>query len=282
VVIKNKPFVVSRRRDLNPRPADYESAAPPAKLRRQVKAGILFHNKKVPVLYRNIFLGKISYKNYMICGADESGRGPIMGPLVVAGVLVKNDSDLIHLDVRDSKKITPKRREILSKTIKNIVVNYEILSIPASDIDDLRKTMTLNEIEVYAFSKVISTLRPEICYVDAADVNEKRFGKDIISNLTFYPKIISKHKADDIYPVVSAASILAKTARDEMVSSIEKQLQKKLSLPLGSGYPADPITIAFLKEWIKKYGSLPPHCRHSWKTSQRLLREKSLKKLDDF
>lgn len=218
----------------------------------------------------------------MICGTDEAGRGPIVGPLVVAGVLVKNDSDLIHLKVRDSKKITPARRVLLAKTIKSMVDNYEILSISASDIDDLRKTMTLNEIEVFAFSKIISKLRPDICYVDAADVNEKRFGKDITSNLSFYPKIISKHKADEIYPVVSAASILAKTTRDEIVSSIEKQLQKKLPLPLGSGYPADPVTITFLKEWIQNYGTLPPHCRHSWKTAQRLLREKSLKTLDDF
>jgi ribonuclease HII len=52
--------------------------------------------------------------------------------------------------------------------------------ISASDIDDMRKVMTLNEIEVNGFSKVIDKLRPDVCYVDAADVNEKRFGKNIL------------------------------------------------------------------------------------------------------
>ncbi|MFO7677526.1 MAG: ribonuclease HII [Thermoplasmatota archaeon] len=218
----------------------------------------------------------------MICGVDEAGRGPILGPLVIAGVLFKDDAMLKELHVRDSKKITPKRRISLSGTIKKIAVNYELLIIPASDIDTMRKTMTLNDIEVFAFSKIISKLRPDVCYVDAADVNEKRFAKEITSNLTFYPKIISKHKADDIYPVVGAASILAKAARDEIVSLIEGELQKKLPLPMGSGYPADAITINFLKQWLMKYKTLPPECRHSWKTAQRLLRENSIKKLDDF
>ena len=150
-----------------------------------------------------------SIKKYDSC----SPKGPVIGPLVVAGVTFKEDSKLIEYNVRDSKKITPKRREVLAKKIKEISINYEILIIPASDIDDMRKVMTLNKIEVNAFTKVIKKLKPEICYVDSADVNEKRFGRDILSGLSFKPNIISKHKADDIYPIVSAASILAKTKK---------------------------------------------------------------------
>ena len=142
--------------------------------------------------------------------------------------------------------------------------------------------MTLNEIEVHAFSKVIKTLRPDVCYVDAADVNEKRFGNDITSHLTYYPKIISKHKADDIYPIVGAASILAKTTRDEEVKKIAQKLEKKLSLPLGSGYPADPLTKKFLRTWVERYGKLPVHVRHSWKTAEQLMKSRSVTKLDDF
>ena len=100
--------------------------------------------------------------------------------------------------------------------------------ISASDIDDMRRIMTLNEIEVNAFSKIIDKIKPDICYVDAADVNEKRFAKNILSNLSFYPKIISKHKADDTYLVVAAASILAKVKRDEVVRKIAESLEKKL------------------------------------------------------
>ncbi|GAF70471.1 unnamed protein product [marine sediment metagenome] len=218
----------------------------------------------------------------MICGCDEAGRGPVFGPLVIAGVLFEDDSELASLNVRDSKKITPKRREFLAKKIKERAVKYEILVISASDIDDMRRVMTLNEIEVNAFSKVISRLKPDICYVDAADVNEKRFGKNILSRLSFKPKIISKHKADDIYPIVGAASILAKTTRDEIVRKIAVDLEKKLSLPLGSGYPADPITKKFLKIWVETYGELPPHVRHSWKTAQKLMKESKMRTLDDY
>ncbi len=213
---------------------------------------------------------------------DEAGKGPVFGPLVVAGVLFEDDSELIKLNVRDSKKIAPKRRTVLVDIIKKIAINYEVLIISASDIDDMRKIMTLNEIEVNAFSRVIGKLNPDICYVDADDVNEKRFAKNILSNLSFYPKIISKHKADDTYLVVGAASILAKTTRDEVVRKIADGLEKKLNLPLGSGYPADPITKKFLKTWVETYGELPPHVRHSWKTAQKLMKESKMKTLDDY
>ena len=218
----------------------------------------------------------------MICGVDEAGRGPVIGPLVVAGVVFENDSKLIEINVRDSKKITPKRREFLAKKIEEMAVTYKIILVPASDIDDMRKVITLNEIEVGVFSKVINKLKPEICYVDAADVNNERFGKDILSRLSFKPEIISKHKADEIYTIVGAASVLAKTRRDMEIKKISQDLEKKLNTPMGSGYPADPVTQNFLKKWIKTYGNLPPHTRHSWKTSQRLLNEYRTKKLDDF
>lgn len=218
----------------------------------------------------------------MICGIDEAGRGPVIGPLVVAGVIVKNEEQLIKNRVRDSKQLTSKRREHLANKIEQIAEKFEIIVIPASDIDDMRKVMTLNEIEVNAFTKVIKKLRPDICYIDSADVNEERFGKDISSGLTYKPEIISKHKADEIYPIVSAASILAKTKRDEEISKIAKKLEEKINLPMGSGYPADPITIEFLRNWYQKYGKMPPHTRHSWKTVKNLINESKTKKLDDF
>jgi len=218
----------------------------------------------------------------MICGVDEAGRGPVLGPMVVAGLNLKDDSKLIEFRVRDSKKIEPKRREILAKKIKEIASNIEILVISAKDIDDMRKVMTLNEIEVNAFTKVIKKLKPETCYVDSADVNETRFAKDILSGLSFKSDIISKHKADDIFPIVSAASILAKTRRDEEVRIIAKKLEGKIKSPLGSGYPADPITQKFLKKWLELYEDLPPYTRRSWKTAQNILKEKKFKRLDDF
>ena len=209
-------------------------------------------------------------------------RGPVIGPLVVAGVTLPNDKRLIELRVKDSKKVSPKRRVRLSEKIKIMAIDYELVIIPAKDIDDMRKVMTLNEIEVNAFSRVIKKLKPDICYVDSVDVNEERFKNDILSNLSFKPEIISKHKADDIYPIVGAASILAKTRRDEEVAKIAEKLEMKINLPLGSGYPADPLTQKFLKVWYEKYGKLPPNIRKSWKTTQNFIKEANTKKLDDF
>ena len=213
----------------------------------------------------------------MIGGADEAGRGPVVGPLVVAGVVFKDDVFLKENNVRDSKKCTPKTREILAEKIKANAISYEIAVVSASDIDDLRKVMTLNELEVDIFSRIIDKLRPDVCYVDSADVNDERFGNSILSRLSFKPEIVSKHKADDIYPVVGAASILAKTMRDEEVRKIGQELKKKLDLPMGSGYPADPVTQKFLKEWVSNFGELPPHTRLSWKTARKILKENKVK-----
>ena len=142
--------------------------------------------------------------------------------------------------------------------------------------------MTLNQLEVFMFSKIIEKLKPDVCYVDAADVNEERFGKDILSHLTFKSKMISRHKADEQYPVVGAASILAKVVRDEHISQIAQELEPTLNLPLGSGYPADPTTKQFLVTWVSRFGTLPPHVRQSWDTCQQLIKKHKTKRLDDF
>ena len=209
-------------------------------------------------------------------------KGPVIGPLIIAGVTFEDDSKLIEYRVKDSKLLSSSRREELARKIKKIALTYEIIVIPAEDIDDMRKVMTLNEIEINAFINIISKLKPEICYVDSVDVNQERFGRNISTALSFKTTIISKHKADEIYPVVSAASILAKSRREEEVKKIANILEEKLNLPLGSGYPADPITKKFFKTWLDRFGKLPPHTRHSWKTSQNILKEKNSKKLDDF
>ncbi len=218
----------------------------------------------------------------MICGVDEAGRGPVMGPLVIAGVQIENEQPLKDLNVRDSKKCTPQRREYLAEQIKKQAASYEVIIISAADIDHMRATITLNEIELHAFSKVMGKLKSDTYYVDSVDVNAERFGNEISQKLSFPSIIVSKHKADEIYPVVSAASILAKTIRDDKVRIISQQLGKKLNLSVGSGYPADPVTQKFLKTWVKKFGFLPLYTRHSWKTAQKMLQENNTKKLDSF
>lgn len=213
----------------------------------------------------------------MICGVDEAGRGPVLGPLVVAGVMVDSDVPLRHLNVRDSKKLSPEKRELLAPEIEK-VAQCEVVLVPAADIDVMRAQMSLNAFEAQLFARIVETLHPETAYVDAVDIDEIEFKRDIVRLLPFDVEIVSQHQADDLFPVVSAASIVAKVRRDAEMRRIEAELGQ----PLGSGYPSDPITIAFLEKWIRETGSPPPHTRLTWDTTRRLLAESKNRKLDEY
>ncbi len=178
----------------------------------------------------------------MIVGVDEAGRGPVIGPLVVAGVAVESDVELRHMNVRDSKKLSPERREALAPEIEK-VSTYEVVVIPAERIDAMRSEMSLNDFEAKLFAEVIDKLRPETAYVDAADVDEIEFKRCVRKELAFDVEIVSQHNADELFPVVSAASILAKVCRDRQMRTIEDEI----GMHIGSGYASDADTIAFLE-----------------------------------
>jgi ribonuclease HII len=205
----------------------------------------------------------------MISGIDEAGKGPVLGPMCIAGVLMDDVANgaLLKLGVKDSKKLTPKKREVLAGDIKKIANKYFVLEVSALQIDELRKIMTMNEIMVICFAKVLEELRPDHAFVDAADVIAQRFGQNLKKKYTREITITSEHEADVKYPIVSAASILAKVQRDLLV----KELGKKIGEDLGSGYPADAKTILFLENWVREHGSLPDFARSSWETSRRIL-----------
>ena len=213
----------------------------------------------------------------MICGVDEAGRGPVIGPLVVAGICIDNDEKLRELGVRDSKKCTPKKREELDLEIRKIA-KCELIVLPAIEIDLLRNEMSLNIIEAKLFSSVIERLHPQIAYVDSADTNEEKFAQYIHSEIGNKIEIISKHKADENYPVVSAASIIAKVKRDAEIKKIENEI----GIPIGSGYPSDSVTINFLEKWIKEKGSVPPYTRSSWSTIIKIQNKYLGIKLEDW
>ena len=213
----------------------------------------------------------------MICGIDEAGRGPVLGPMVVAGVLLESESQLEGMNVRDSKKVAPKKREVLAQEIRKIA-KTEVIIVPAEDIDTMRQVMTMNVMETKVFASIIEKLKPDIAYIDSADVDEERFGRDIQGELDFTLEIVSKHGADDCYPIVSAASIIAKTTRDAEVRKIKEEIGQDI----GSGYPSDQVTIRFLEEWVSSHGTFPPHTRKSWKTAQRILDQAKTKKIEDY
>jgi ribonuclease HII len=128
-------------------------------------------------------------------------------------------------------------------------------------------------------AEIIEELKPNIIYIDAADVNEARFGKSIQKLLKYSPiKIISKHKADDLYPIVSASSIIAKDTRDSIIEQLKKNYGD-----FGSGYTSDARSIEFLREWIKEKKKAPLIARKSWETTKKIIREEiSNTKITDF
>ena len=205
-------------------------------------------------------------KFVQICGIDDAGRGSMLGPLVIAGISLekKNLRKLTSLGVKDSKKLSPKSREILYKKIIEIVDDYYVVKIPPRSIDASVKKHLLNYLEAKYMAKVVSKLDADTSYVDSCDVNPLRFGKEI-SQLSDGHKIKSYHHADSRFVVVSAASILAKVTRDKSI----QQLQKIHNL--GSGYPSDSTTVKFVTKYYKKNRAMPVFVRKSWKPVQRIM-----------
>ena len=204
----------------------------------------------------------------LVCGVDDAGRGSVLGPLVIAGIVIKQTkiNQLKKQGIRDSKKLTPLARERLYKKIINIVDDYYVTRISPKIIDKSVFNHSLNHLEAQYMAKVISKLSPSVAFVDSCDVNPRRFGKEI-SKLTSHSKIKSYHHADSKFVVVSAASILAKVSRDRAIT----RLRKKYTV--GSGYPSDPKTKAFIKKSIKRNMPLT-FIRKSWKPVQILLKNK--------
>jgi ribonuclease HII len=212
----------------------------------------------------------------MLCGVDEAGRGPVIGPMVVAAVMVADDGQLRSMRVRDSKQLSAEKREKLSIRISEIAeVRIEV--VQPQDID-ANTDGHLNRFEAEIFARLIESLRAEEVFVDACDVNENRFAGMIMRHLSYRPHLVCEHKADSTYPVVSAASIIAKTRRDAIVREIEVELGQAI----GTGYAHDKVTVAFLQKWIKEKGCLPPHTRRSWATAKRAYSAAKTAKLTDW
>ncbi|OPY53370.1 MAG: Ribonuclease HII [Methanosaeta sp. PtaU1.Bin112] len=204
----------------------------------------------------------------MLLGADEAGKGPVVGSMFVAGLVIEEDKlfDLAGFGVKDSKLLTPARREILAKKIRGIAADQYILEVKAQVIDELRLVMTMNEIMVRSFSTVVANLHADRGILDAADVNAQRFADRVKAASKTSMILQAEHKADQRHHEVSAASILAKVRRDASMRELEAAMHCKI----GSGYPHDQETINFLTEWVKEKRELPPCARHSWATAQRI------------
>ena len=201
-----------------------------------------------------------------ICGVDDAGRGSMIGPMVIAGISIekKNIPKLRKLGVRDSKKLSPKKRELLYKQIVKLVDDYHVIRIPPRTIDKYVFEHNLNHLEAKKMAEVISNLNPDLSYVDSCDVNAARFGREI-SDLSKKSKVKSYHYADSRFVVVSAASIIAKVSRDRSIMRLNKTTN------LGSGYPSEKKSVNYVKKVVSSKKSLPTSIRKSWKPVQKIL-----------
>jgi ribonuclease HII len=212
----------------------------------------------------------------VISGVDEAGKGAVLGPLVIAAVGCESMEDLGGMGVRDSKELTPAQREKFFALITERFP-FSVLSIESRDVDRYRARMTLNRCIARAHAIVIAKVGPGTAYVDACDVNADRYGHMVREFLPVECAIISEHSADKKYPIVSAASIVAKVTRDRAIAELEKDFSG-----IGSGYPSDPRTVSYLREYIRRYRKPPDFARKSWSTVAALLDELSQEKLTRF
>lgn len=191
------------------------------------------------------------------CGVDEAGRGPVIGPMVIS--IVCGDRDILHeTGSRDSKLLSPSRREEVSVLVKKKAEFWRSLEISAERLNSLMVEKTLNQIEADAVSELLSEAKYE-AYVDCFDVNEERGSATLSVNAPVRVNCI--HGADHFIPAVSAASVISKVTRDRRMREIEKEYGK-----MGSGYPSDPRTVSFLEEALKSRKNIDGIVRTKWKT----------------
>ncbi len=218
-----------------------------------------------------------------------------MGPLVISIVSVSKGKEgrLSRIGVRDSKMLTRRKRRFLLDEINTIAEEVGIYKISSTEINEaMRNKISINELEALNFARLIDSVSivPERIYVDSPDVVSERFGMRIKlfskRPIEIYGvkakrkgmgeraiRIIAEHKADARYPVVSAASIIAKVTRDEEI----ERIREEVGIRIGSGYPSDRYTIDAIRSDLKT-NRLSPYIRNYWKTMSII---KQLK-IEDF
>lgn len=227
----------------------------------------------------------------LLLGIDDAGRGPVMGPMCLAGVIIKEEDETIFAEngIKDSKLLTAKKRDQLVEKITEKAISKKAILVTPVEIDTgLGMKLNLNEVEALTSATIINELVSKLkdieresikIILDCPSVNISAWKKQLmhyVKDKSLEENILCDHKADFKYPVVSAASIIAKTTRDAEIEKIKEQI----GINFGSGYPSDPNTIAFLKENATnpKYKGIFRESWQTWKTAAKNS-EKDQKKL---
>jgi ribonuclease HII len=218
-------------------------------------------------------------------GIDEAGRGPVIGPLVIAGCLIdeKLERKLKKLGVKDSKKLTAKKREELDRHIREMAETFEIMIIPPLQIEsENARGILLNELEAIAAAEIINKINKGFgettVVIDCPNPNTENWRQIVLSRIKRKSNlhIVCEHKADVNHVAASAASILAKCIRDKEIARLKEKFGE-----IGSGYCHDPTTIKFISENLKKY-EYSGIFRKTWATWKEAMAKAGQKKLGDF
>lgn len=222
-------------------------------------------------------------------GVDEAGKGPVLGPMVATAV--RADPESLPADVDDSKRVAPEqRREIAAALRADDAVDVAVATVGTVEID--APDTDMNTLTVRGQARAVRRVaRPDDRIVaDAGDTSEARFARRLREFVTDPGRetappvegvaVDAAHGADESDPVVGAASIVAKVARDARVAAIDAAYPAYDGV--GSGYPSDPTTRAFLRDYVADHGDVPPHARRSWSTCSDALAAVEQSGLDEF
>ncbi len=222
----------------------------------------------------------------IIVGVDEAGRGPVLGPMVMAALAFREE-DLKKLEwmgVKDSKLLSPEVREELFDQIREVVADFRVEVIEPDAIDlsvngGKNGDLNLNWLEAETSARMVSELNPDKAIIDCPSVNipayKEYFASKLSSAAREKAELLVEHKADTNHIAVGAASIVAKVIRDRSVD----RLKSEIGLDFGSGYMSDPKTKDFLE---KHYASHPQIFRKSWQSFRVVEEQKKQKKLGEF
>ena len=216
----------------------------------------------------------------LICGIDEARRGPVMGPMVMCGAMLdeKDMPKLVALKPKDSKLLTKEEREEIYPKLLSVLKYYHVIIIQPEEIDKAVKGadgLNLNRLEAHKQAEILNEFNPDQAIIDCPSNNidsYRLYFKKLLKNKSV--DLILEHKAER-YPLVAAASIIAKVTGDREIESTKKEL----GIDFGSGYMSDPKTVEFLKKNFEKY---PELFRKSWFPYKELVNKKFQKNLSDF
>jgi len=216
----------------------------------------------------------------MVVGADEAGKGPALGPMVAGAV--RADPEALPAGLDDSKKLSPARREELAAELRDHPeIRVSTAAIEPARIDAPETDMNTLGVEAQAEAVAAVADAADEVVADAADTDEARFGRRLregVADRGTAVEVTGEHGADETHAIVSAASVVAKVERDRRMAEIDAEHE----LAVGSGYPSDPTTRAFLADYVETHDDLPACARATWKTCEDALAAAEQSGLSDF